>query len=50
MLKLATGGLLLPFLIYQMGLDGRKPVFRGLHTTKAQTSLGIQNDFAHIFP
>ena len=27
---------------YQMGLDARKPVFGGLRTTKAQTSLRIR--------
>ena len=29
------------FFLYEMSLDGRRPVYRGLRTTKAQTSLPI---------
>ena len=42
MLKLATGGLLLQFLVYQMGLDWRKSVLGGLRTTHAQTRQHIR--------
>ena len=37
------GKLLTPVILH-MGLDARKPVFGGLRTTKAQTSLRIRAD------
>ena len=41
-------GKVLTFTMLYMGLDGRKPVFSGLRTTKTQTSLRIGQTDQHL--